>query len=154
MSKFAAMGVPVDKFARMTILHPYTNEPMVDQEGKPAFIDVYSGDSDRARSYNRKTSQRKLDMRGRAVVSAASIESEGYGLLAELSVAWHLVDLNGDAIDVPFTTQAARELYAEPSMTWLKEQVDAFAAARGNFSKPSANPSTLSQSENSQGSEK
>lgn len=147
------MALPVDKPARMTILHPIANEPMADTAGGPAYIDLYSADSDRARSYNRKVSQRRLDMRGRAVITAASLESENYGLLAELTAGWHLVGLDGEKMDLPFTTQNARDLYTDAGMSWLREQIDAFAGARGNFLKPSANGSSTSPSTNSQASE-
>jgi hypothetical protein len=153
MSKFKNMSVPVDKPERMFITHPITMEPLVDAAGKAAYLDLYSADSERARSYNRKTTQKRLDMRGRAVLSAASIESDNYGLLAELTAGWSLVDLAGGAIDVPFTTQNARELYGDPGMSWLREQADAFAGSRGNFLKPSANNSAPQQNMNSQPSE-
>jgi hypothetical protein len=153
MSKFSGLGVPVDKPSRMTIMHPVTGEPVLDKDKKPAWIEVYSADSDRAKAYNRKTTQRRLDMRGRNVVSAVALENDGNGLLAELTVGWHLVDLaSSEIIDVPFSTQNARELYSEPEMTWLREQVDTFAGARGNFLKPSAKGSGDSPNTNSQDS--
>jgi hypothetical protein len=148
MSKFKGLGVPVEKPARMYIMHPVTNEPVVDKSNAPAYVDVYSADSDRARACNRKVTQKRLDMRGRNAVSAVALENDGYGLLAELTAGWHLVDINtGEPIDVPCTTQNARELYSEPEMSWLREQVDVFAGARGNFLKPSANSSATMQSE-------
>lgn len=150
MSKFGSMALAVDVTARMSVLHPFMQEPLVDKQGKVAFIELRSKDSDRARSYTRNITQRKLDMRGRAVLSAASLENEDYGLLAELTVGWHLVDLDGNEIDLPCTTVSARELYAEPGMTWLKEQVEAFTSARGNFSKPAAKTSSDTPSTNSQ----
>ena len=100
MSKFKGMSVPVDKAERMTITHPISTEPLVDKSGKAAYLDLFSGDSERARSYNRRSTQKRLDMRGRAVVSAASIESDNYGLLAEITAGWYLVDLDGNPTDV------------------------------------------------------
>lgn len=153
MSKFKGMTVPVEKPARMVITHPTTLEPIVDADGKQAYLDLYSADSERARAYNRRTSQKRLDMRGRAVISAASIESESFGLLAELTAGWYLLDLDGNPVDVPFTTQNARDLYAEPGMNWLRDQADAFAGSRVNFLKPSANNSASLPSTSSQPSE-
>lgn len=153
MSKFSGLGVPVDKPSRMFITHPVTNEPLVDSSGNPAYIDVYSADSNRARAYNRNVTQKRLDMRGRNAVSAVALENDSFGLLAELTAGWLLVDLNTAApIDVPFTLQNARELYGDPEMSWLREQVDIFASARANFLKPSANSSAPSASESSQAS--
>jgi hypothetical protein len=138
MSKFAGLSLPVDTTAKMMILHPLTQQPLADKNGNEAFIELFSKDSQRARAFNRNATQRKLDMRGRATVSVVSIENENFGLAAELTKGWMLVDLAGQVIDVDCTTVNARELYADPSMTWLYEQVDAFTGARGNFSKPSA----------------
>jgi hypothetical protein len=154
MSKFAGMGVPVDKPSRMYITHPVTNEPLVDKSDNPAYVDVYSADSNRARAYNRTATQKRLDMRGRNAVSAVALENDGYGFLAELTSGWHLVDINtGEPVAVPCTTQNARELYSEPEMTWLKDQVDTFAGVRGNFLKPSAKGSGDSQNESSKANE-
>lgn len=154
MSKFSGLGVPVDKPARMFITHPVTGEPLVDTGGKPAYIDIYSADSQRARVYKRNATQKRLDMRSRDAVSAVALENESYGLLAELTAGWYLVDINTRTpIDVPFTTQNARELYREPEMTWLHDQVDVFAGKRGNFLKPSATSSASMPSTSSQLSE-
>lgn len=153
MSKFGKMGVPVAKAERMFITHPITLEPLVDRDGKPAYVDVYSNDSERARAYNRKSAQRRLDMRGRAVVTAVMIETEQFGLLAELTAGWYLVDLAGDPVDLAFSTLAARELYSDPEMTWLKDQVDTFAGSRANFLKPSVTSSSRPPNESSQVSE-
>lgn len=153
MSKFSGMGVPVAKPARMTIMHPTTNEPLVDKDRKPAWIDVYSADSDRAKAFRRNATQRRIDGKGRVGVTALALEKDDNGLLAELTAGWHLVDITtGEVIDVPFSTQTARELYAEPEMTWLRDQVDTFAVARGNFLKPSAKGSDGTPNTNSQDS--
>jgi hypothetical protein len=155
MGKITGLSIAVDKTARMFILHPFTNEPLFVKNadgtaGEQAYIDIYSKDSQRARTYNRNATQKKLDMRGRATISALSLENENYGLLAELSTGWLLVDIEtGEKIDVPFTTLNAREIYSNPEATWLFEQVDAFAGARGNFSKPSATNSPPLQNGNS-----
>jgi hypothetical protein len=153
MSKFSGMGVPVTKPARMFITHPTTGEPLVDTNKQPAWIDVYSADSERARAFRRNGTQRRIDAKGRVGITAIAIEKDDIGLLAELTAGWHLVDITtGEIIDVEFSTQTARELYAEPEMTWLKDQVDTFAVARGNFLKPSAKGSGDSQNTNSQDS--
>ena len=152
MSKFAGLSLPVDQTGKMKILHPLTQQVMVDKDGKEAFIEFYSKDSQRARTYLRNATQRKLDMRGRATVSAASLETENFGLCAELTKSWYLVDLEGGKIDIECTTVNARELYADPATTWLYEQGDSFTAARGNFLKPSATSSATLPSESSQAS--
>jgi hypothetical protein len=137
-SKFAGLALDVDKPARLVILHPITRQPLSDKDGKAAHIDVYSNDSEPARVHARAVSRRRLAMRDRGKITPEELEADGVGLLAVLTAGWHLVSLNGEVIDVAFSVENARELYSEPSMAWLREQVDAFATDRSNFSKASS----------------
>lgn len=138
MSKFAALALPVEQPARMIIHHPVTQKPLCDEAGKQAFIDVWSADSETRRKFERASANRRLARRARAKITAEEIEAEQVALLVALTAGWHLVDLNGRAIEEPFTPDNARELYAEPAMAWLREQVDEFASDRANFAKASS----------------
>ena len=138
MSKFASLALAVEKPARMVIVHPLTREPMLLPDKSEAFIDLYSGDSLVAQKHNRAVQQRRLDMRRSSKITAQEIETETIELLAALTAGWRLVDLGGNPLDVPFTEQDARDLYAEPGLAWLREQVNVFAADRANFSKASS----------------
>ncbi len=137
MSKFAALALEVEKPARMTIVHPVTREPLKDGEGNEAYIDLHSGDSAVARRQQQSIQRRRLASRGRKV-TLEEIESDALDFLAALAASWRLVGLDGSAIDVPFSTTNARELFGESSMAWLREQVDEFSADRANFSKASS----------------
>jgi hypothetical protein len=77
-------------------------------------------------------------MRGRMKITPEEIEAEAVDILAALTVGWHLVDLRGDVIDLPFTQENARELYGNPAVSWLREQIDESTADRGNFSQGSS----------------
>ena len=65
-------------------------------------------------------------------ITPEELEAESTELLAALTAGWHLVTLDGHPLDVPFSIENARELYAAPALAWLREQVDEFAADRGN----------------------
>lgn len=132
MSKFAALAVQADAPARMTILHPVTGEPLVDADGSPAWIDVHSADSAAAQKHHRAVQNRRLQSRARKI-TAEELEAEGIDLLAALTAGWRLLGLDGTPLDIPCNRQNAAELYAEPSAAWIREQVNAFAADRGNF---------------------
>ena len=41
-------------------------------------------------------------------------------------------------IDLPFSQDNARELYGNPAVGWLREQIDESTADRGNFSQGSS----------------
>lgn len=137
-SKFAGLGIAVDKPARMTILHPITRQPIKDGDGKEAYVDLYSSDSEAARKHQRAVTKGRLALRDRGKVTAEQIEAENNGLYAALTAGWYLVSLAGMPIDVPCTADNATELYADPEQAWLREQVDSFVVDRSNFSKASS----------------
>lgn len=139
MSKFAALELAVEQPARMTIYHPFKNQPLCDAEGNEAYIDLLSSDSAAAVAFARKTTNQRLSARVRQQMTAEEMEAERTELLATLTKGWRLLGLDGAPIDVPFTFAAARELYATSAMAWLRDQVDAFAASRANFKPASSN---------------
>lgn len=141
MSKFDTLALEVDKPSRMTIQHPHTNLPLRDKEGNEAYIDLHSSDSGVARKAQRMITNGRLNMRNRNKITAERLETEGTELLADLTVGWRLVGLDGELLDVPFSRQNAVELYENTAMAWLREQVDQFTADRASFS---AAPSTSS----------
>lgn len=141
MSKFAALALAVDEPARMVIIDPVSGRPMLAADGREGYIDVYSSDSEIARKHYRKTGQSRLDemarRKKRASVSIETFEQNDLDLLTKLTAGWLLVAPDGTIIDVPFSPENARELYSDPGMAWLRDQVDEFAAERSNFSKAS-----------------
>lgn len=139
MSKFAALALAVDKPQRMVIVHPFTGQPLRAPDGTEAYIDLYSGDSEIARRHSRTVQQRRIDMRRGGKVTVEEIEAETVELLAALTAGWMLVGLDGQPIEIPYSEQNARDLYAEPGLAWLREQVNAFAGDRANFSRASSN---------------
>lgn len=137
-SKFDAIALEVDKPSRMTIRHPHTNMPLRDKAGEVAYIELFSSDSGKARTAQRAITNGRLAMRNRNKLTAERLETEGTELLADLTVAWRLVGLDGEPLDVPFNRTNAVDLYADPKMAWLREQVDEFTADRANFSQASS----------------
>lgn len=136
--KFAGLEIEVDKPQRMTLVHPNTRQPLRTEDGEEAFIELYSADSEAARRHNRAIQRRRLAMRGRGRITPEELEAEGVELLAALTTGWRLVTLSGKTLEVPFSPENARELYAAPSLAWIREQVDEFAADRSNFQQSSS----------------
>jgi len=54
--------------------------------------------------------------------------------LANSTLAWNGF-VNDDGQDVPFSTDAALELYKDPEMLWLVDQIDTALAEKSNFTK-------------------
>ena len=138
MTEFNGLELDVDKPHRLELLHPVTRQPMRNGDGRTAYIDHYSADSEIARKQQRTVQRRRLAMRGRMKLTPEELEAETIDILAALTVDWYLVDLNGHAIDLPFSQDNARRLYANPGVTWLREQLDESTADRANFSQGSS----------------
>lgn len=137
-SKFAGLEIAVDKPARLMLSHPVTRQPLRDSEGHEAFIELFSVDSAVARKHQQTIQKRRLSQRGTRIrITPEELESESVELLSALTTGWYLVTLDGRVIDLPFTIENARELYAAPSLAWVREQVDEFVADRGNYSTAS-----------------
>jgi hypothetical protein len=133
MSNLEALEIEVDKPSRMVILHPKTNLPMKDIEGKEAYIDVYSSDSVIAVKFKREIKTARLRTRNPNSVTGETLDSESAELLAALTAGWYLVDFSGNQIDLPFSRDSAAKMYSNNRNQWLTDQVDAFSGARGNF---------------------
>ena len=132
MNRFAGLALPVEQPARMIIQTPDDTAPIRNREtGEEAWIDLVSADSETARAHERALRDRIL--RNRRALSAEESDQWNTELLAKLTRGWSLVTLAGDPIDLPFTEQAARELYAIPELRWIRDQVDRFVADRGNW---------------------
>lgn len=138
MSKFSALELPVDAPIHLVLTHPVTKQPLRDLEGKEAYIDHYSGDSEIARKHSRAVQRRRLAMRNRGKITPEELEAESVELLAALTTGWYLVALDRTPIEVPFTPENARELYSNPAVAWIRELVDESASDRGNLSPASS----------------
>lgn len=135
MAKLEELELEVDAPSRMIVLDAVTSLPMKDRDGKEAYVEVYSSDSDIARRFKREIRTSRLRMRNPNGLNGQKIEDEEVQLLAALTAGWYLVNRSGEPIDLPFTPENALKLYANNKMAWLADQVNEHAAARANFSK-------------------
>lgn len=136
--KFSGLELEVESPFRLVLVNPVTRQPMRDAEGNTAYIDHYSADSEIARKHQRAVQRRRLAMRGRMKITPEELEAEATEILAALTAGWYLVDLKGNVIDLPFSQDNARELYGNPAVGWLREQIDESTADRANFSQGSS----------------
>lgn len=140
MSKFDALALPVDAASRMIVKHPVSNQPLRGDDGKEAYIDLLSLDSQKAQAFDRTAGDRRLERlaRGRSIPQSAEFEAEQTERMALLTTGWLLLGLDGTPVDVEFNEQNARELYAAPQMLWLRQQVFLFQGNLANFAKASS----------------
>lgn len=132
-------GSASDPF-RVVLLDPSTDLPLTDVDGKEAYIDVLSMQSEVARGIDRKKSQalaRKV-MKGK--IRDYSDEDqflENVEKLANLTTGWYLVDPSSKKpLDVPFSVEAAAELYKLPLAFQYFMQAWVGANEPANFIKP------------------
>lgn len=138
-SKFAGLGLAVDAPTRMTILHPITRQPLRDDEGNEAWIDLLAADSPQGRAHDRTVLDNQLRTGGRRL-SSETMDAQVTEKLAKLTKGWRLLDLSGNPIDIECNQQNARELYAEEVLSWLRNEVLIFISDLGNFRR-AASPS-------------
>lgn len=132
MSRFAALALDTETPRRMIIRHPSTGEPLVDEDGTEAFIDLLALTSAAAQKARNRVQQRRIEARVRRV-TIEEAEAEAMQVLAACTVAWHLVGLDGKALRVPCDKDAALELYQTPGLRFIADQATDFAAAAGNY---------------------
>lgn len=131
----AAMSLDTEKPARVMLVHPVTGEEMVDKAGKPAFVDVYSTDSQIADKARRRI---RLARQAQRVPGKIDLDAENAQLLAACTASWHLVDLAGNPIDIECTPEDAAAVYSHNGTRWINEQVTLGAGFRANFAKASS----------------
>jgi hypothetical protein len=121
----------------MVLKHPVTNQPIRDAKGEEAYIDLLSLDSQKALAFDRVAGDRRLERlaRARSVPTSVEFEAEQTDRMATLTTGWRLLNIDGTAMDVPFTEANARELYAFP---WIRQQVALFQGNLANFVKASS----------------
>lgn len=143
MSKFAALAANVDTTIKVELTNPVTQEPIRDKDGRAAFIEVLSTDSQAGREFDK--TRRKLSaarqLRGRNQLAAMDDNLEQMqAKLARLTRSWYLVDpatgdpvVGADGQAIPCTEENAKELYSLGPTAYIFRQVWLEADETANF---------------------
>lgn len=147
MSSLAKLSTtkPAEAGAEISILHPTTDLPL------GVLITVYGSDSKVCKDIQRKQTNHRLEVgakqrnKKKPTTSAELMEAEGLDLLVGCTKSWRTlifdaegkptgsrpqIELNDDEW-LDCTPENVRRVYEE--LPWMKEQVDADIADRGNF---------------------
>lgn len=108
----------------LTILHPVT---FAETDIK---IRLAGSDSARYRNKVKKLAEKERGKRSKTINLDAA-ERQGAEILAACTLDWKGIQRGG--VTVPFSYENAVELYSDPNLRWLREQVDEFIADRTNF---------------------
>ncbi len=114
MGKFSKLAAKVDQAFVQEILSPFTGEVLKDKNGKAAFVEVYSADSQIGRQYDR---DQRLAFNTKAKTGDIEIQDQfdaNIAKCAALTKSWHLVDPTTlDPIDEPCTITAEESAEVE-----------------------------------------
>src|SRR5690606_2401362 len=134
---------------------PISDDILRDKDGKAAYIEVLSLDSEAGRAFDAEARARAFRAARKSRTGVADDidqREENQQKLARLTKGWYLIDpTTREKIEVECTPANALDLYSEAGMSWLFLQVFAEAANPGNFMKRSG--STTSSSSPSTSSE-
>ena len=146
--KFGSLAGKAEEPFRVVLLDPQTDLPLKDVNGKEAFIDVLSTQSEVGRKFDRsqRTQTMRRAMRGRTQEQSEDDTLEtNFAKLAQLTVAWHLVDpKTKEPLFVDVSAENAAEFYSLPLawsfylQAWLAANEPAnFLPSVSNVSSPS-----------------
>lgn len=124
---------------RVVLIDRISGKPLVDTEGKEAYIDVLSAQSEVGRKFDRERTQAA---NRRAIVGLNTEEdtlAENIDKLAKLTVGWNLVDpVSKEALNVPVSVEAAKAFYTLPGAFHFYVQAWVGANEPTNFIKSSS----------------
>jgi hypothetical protein len=129
MTGLDSLAIAADVPGTLVLIHPATNQPIRDRDGREAHILLLGTDSAAGEQYRRDVMTRAIQRRNRQM-TAEEVEANSVELLVALTVGWHLVSPDGEPIDYPFSPQNARALYSDRRFAWIKDQADAFVGDR------------------------
>jgi hypothetical protein len=145
MSKFGSLIADVSKPHKTILLDPVTEQPILDNSGKAAFIAGWAADSERGRSYD-KQKRKELILRVKSSrngqVEPDDALEQNIAKCAALVDSWYLVDrVTREAIDVPCTPENAADLLSEPGAGWIFLPVWIDLNSAANFLQSPSPPS-------------
>ncbi len=117
--------------ATLELIHPVTEEKIVDDDGNVMSITVLGTDSQTYRDILKARTRQRLNQKKQSKIDLDEAEHKGLELLARCTMGWANIYDEGEK--VPFSFEAALNLYKK--YPWIKEQVDNFMADRSNFLK-------------------
>jgi hypothetical protein len=123
--------------ATITLRHPVSGEPLVDDKNVPVTIDIVGVDSPQFQTRRRSIANKRLTAAGnrKSRMTAEDLEVEAIGTLVSCVTGWSSnLELGGRPLEYSRTN--ARELLTR--LAWVREQIDEAIADRANFLPASA----------------
>ena len=110
----------------LTVIHPITGET----DWILTIVGIDSAEFNKSMSVK---AQRLID--GKGAQSIEERQKDAAELVAACIVGWTGLSSNG--VQIPYSPEKALELISDPSLSWVKEQVETFVNTRANFFRSS-----------------
>lgn len=123
----------------MKLLHPVERTVLTDDKGEPVTITLLGRDSDTFIAAENAARNRAVEQIKEGVkFSAAATDEEGAAALARATTAWSgvvqgWIDGTDDNTPAKFSQEAAKKLYLQKGVRWIRDQADKFIGDRANF---------------------
>lgn len=128
--------------AVIELVDPRSGEPLVDDEGKPYWLEIIGMDSAKMRAISQSIVGKRItnSRKGKgAEYDAEAEEAEKYRLYASATKDWYVPTLDGEVLEC--NEKNAKKLLSDPRFPWLSEQIDRAIADRARFFKKASRPS-------------
>lgn len=136
------MSPAANRGAVLTLLHPVDRTPLKQADGSVLTITLLGRDSDEfIKAERRARKAARESILKRMPYSPADEDRQANIGLAACTLAWNgiptawLTEGGVDETPAPFTPDNAAQLYGNPGVGWLRDQVDEFITERANFLK-------------------
>ena len=133
-AKLAQLRLAVDRPGRVELRHPVTGDYLAAADGRRSYVLMRSRDSDEWQRRDREV----IEARNRKIADGLKYTQDDAvrdltETLAGMTMNWFLVDLYGNAIDEPYSFDVAMAIYADPGLSWLRDQAYAGSGDRSLF---------------------
>jgi len=122
-------NITLGHLSTLHLRHPGTDALLYNDDKTPMTITLVGEHSDEYKSVTRRWQNEVLRKPNRKL-TAEQVEERGIDLLVACTKGWKI---QWDEGLLPFSPEAARELYADREHAWIKNQVEAHIYEASNF---------------------
>ena len=127
------LAISSESTSTMEVVHPGTLDPLVDDQGKPVTISVYSPESEQMKDFERsmfnKAVKKMRQRRNQNSMDYEQIQSTIVDRAVAATAGWENIAFDGK--ELACNPKNARMLYTK--ISWIKNQVIDFLNDEGNF---------------------
>lgn len=138
---------PAERGIRIELRHPFTDAPLVDEQGDPYFVTALGLESGTIRTLQRKFNTARIEQASKQMARGGkrqppppdwdAIEGERFQTVAaQLVSPWYLPPMNGETLT--FSADNALRVVSDPRFPWIAEQIEQETGDRRRFFSNSA----------------